>query len=327
MSVEVEASWKDYRDKPDNWYNRVDGWQIADNILSWQSEEGSWPKNTDTMSKGFSRDKDSKIKGTFDNGATVDEMRFLARISRVTDDSRYKEAFLKGLGHILKAQYPTGGWPQSYPPGRHYPRHITFNDNTMVNIMRLLREIATLSDYSFVDGELRKAAQAAFDKGIDCILKCQIRVDDRLTVWCSQHDEVTLQPRPARIYELVSLSGSESAGILRLLMEVDDPDPNIIRAVKAGAEWYETAKLEGIEQIKKDGDTIITKNPEAPAMWARFYEIETNTPFFCGRDGIKKYSLSEIERERRIGYSWYGQWGKAVADDYQKWKLKLDDKN
>ena len=47
--------------------------------------------------------------------------------------------------------------------------------------------------------------------------------------------------------------------------------------------------------------------------------METGRPFFCGRDGIKKATLAEIERERRNGYSWYGTYGAAVLKDYERW--------
>ena len=52
----------------------------------------------------------------------------------------------------------------------------------------------------------------------------------------------------------------------------------------------------------------------------RFYEIGTNRPFFCGRDGIKKYSLAEIENERRTGYSWYGDEPSHGLDDFKTWQ-------
>ena len=54
--------------------------------------------------------------------------------------------------------------------------------------------------------------------------------------------------------------------------------------------------------------------------WARFYDLETNRPFFCDRDGIKKYDISEIGHERRNGYSWYNKDGSKVLKRYEKWK-------
>jgi len=301
------------------WLRSEEGRRIADNVVSWQSPHGSWPKNGDTASRPYEGKKD-KLEGTFDNGATTGELRFLTCAFRATNEIRYKQAFLKGFEHILKAQYPTGGWPQFYPPGSGYHRHITFNDNSMVRILEFLRDVAESSDYAFVENNRRAAAGTAFDRGIRCILDCQIIVNNKRTVWCAQHDEVDLRPRPARSYELESLSGAESAAILKLLMSLDDPGPEIRRAIRAGAEWFESAKITGIRIERVKGDREVVEDPSAAPVWARFYEIETNRPFFCGRDGIKKYHLSEIEAERRNGYAWYGNWGKDVAETYDKWK-------
>ena len=41
-------------------------------------------------------------------------------------------------------------------------------------------------------------------------------------------------------------------------------------------------------------DTKVIDDPAAPALWARFYDLETGKPFFCGRDGIKHDSLDQI---------------------------------
>jgi pectate lyase len=106
------------------------------------------------------------------------------------------------------------------------------------------------------------------------------------------------------------------------LMSIDNPSPQVIQAVKAGAEWFVSVKLTGIRQIKVNGDRVMIKDPNAPPLWARFYEIETNRPIFSGRDGVKKYSIADIEPERRNNYRWYGDWGDLVADRYVKWKAR-----
>jgi pectate lyase len=313
--------WADFSKQPDDWYRSQEGILIATNILSWQSPQGSWPKNISTTREPFTSDPNT-LQGTFDNNATTEEIRFLARAFRATKNKRYKQAVLKGIDHILKAQYPTGGWPQFYPPDKSYPRYITFNDNAMVRLMKLLRDVAASQDFAFLDHGRRKAAKESFDRGIQCILKCQVVVSGKPTVWCAQHDELDYSPRPARTYELVSLSGSESVGILELLMSLDSPGPAVIRAVKAGNEWFESSKITGIRIVRTGGDSVVEKDPNAPPLWARFYEIETNRPIFSGRDGVKKYSLAEIELERRRGYAWYGEWGNRVAEGYAKWKEK-----
>lgn len=304
--------------QPDAWFHSDEGAKRLENILSWQSEQGDWPKNKDTTTGKYSGDR-SKLRGTFDNGATTDELRVLARAVRVTGEARYKSAFLKGFDHILNAQYANGGWPQYYPLRKGYYTRITFNDGCMILLMEFLEDAATEEDFTFLDNDRRVAAKRAVERGIDCIVKCQVVVDGTPTVWCAQHDEVTLAPASARSYELASLSGGESAGILRFLMKLDNPTPAVIRSVKAGAAWFEASKIEGFRYKRSGSEPNLTKDPAARPLWARFYEIETNRPLFSDRDGEKKYDVEQIGSERRRGYAWYGHWGEAVAKDYAKW--------
>ncbi len=321
VSLQAASRAEPYLKKSDDWFVGAEGRRMADNILTWQTREAIWPKNTDTVSKPYTG-RIEKLNGIFDNGATTGELRFLARAFRVTNDDRYRKAFERGLDAILKAQYPTGGWPQALPPGSGYSRHITFNDDAMVRLTYFIRDVGRSDSFDFVDSDRRTAARVAFDRGIECILKSQIVINGMKTVWCAQHDEKDLRPRPARSYELPSLSGAESAGILHLLMSIDNPSPAIVEALEAGVQWYESAKLTGIRQDRIDGNKVIVKDPAAPPLWARFYEIETARPFFCGRDGVKKYDISEIEAERRNGYAWYGDWGREVFADYAEWKKR-----
>jgi PelA/Pel-15E family pectate lyase len=312
-------SWREFVNKPDDWFRGEEGKRTTAVILSHQSEQGSWPKNLDTSEKPFQGDR-SKIEGTFDNGATFGELRYLARAYNVANDPHARDAFLKGLDLTLAAPYPNGGFPQHYPTSKTgYDRHITFNDGTMVNILEFLRDVGRSDDFAFAGPGRQAKARDAFAKGIDCIVACQIKVGGKLTAWCAQHDRETLEPRGARTYELPSLSGGESAAILLLLMSLDHPSPDVVRAIHAGTHWFNTAKLTGIRQTQVDGNKIIVADRDAPPLWARFYEIDTNRPFFCGRDGVKKYDIAAIEPERRNGYAWYGNWGQKVADRYAQW--------
>lgn len=319
-----------YLNKPDQWFSTEEASRIARNIISYQSPLGGFPKNIDTTAKPFSGDKD-KIKPTFDNGATFDELRFLARFYHRTKDESAKSAFLKGFDFIISAQYPNGGFPQSYPPGNGYPRYITFNDGVMVRALEFLRETTRSQVYDFLDKERKIKAKEAFERGIDCILKCQIKVNGKLTAWCAQHCEKTFEPRGARTFELPSLSGAESAGIVRLLMSIQNPSSNIIVAVRSAVQWFESAKIQGIKIVETNApgsptgkDKIVVGDKNAPPIWARFYEIETNRPIFSDRDGVKKYSLMEIGHERRNGYSWYGYWAKQLLEsEYPAWEKRI----
>ncbi|MHC4248450.1 MAG: pectate lyase, partial [Planctomycetota bacterium] len=316
-----------------SFYGGAEARRIAETVLLLQRECGGWPKNIDMVRKLGDRDRATlrrdrrKTDAMFDNGATYTHMAFLARVHAATGDGRLKAAFLKGLAYTLAAQYPGGGWPQSWPNPRGYARHITFNDNAMVGVLRLLDGIARgREDYSFVDRAARARAGAAVEKGVECILKCQIVVDGRPTAWCAQHDAKTFEPRPARSYELATRSGSESVGVVRFLMGIDRPSPEVARAVHSAAEWFDKAKLTGIRVDKVPGggdrgfDRVVVPDPDAPPVWARFYEIGTDRPIFCDRDGVRKYRLAEIGYERRTGYAWYGSWpARLLERDYPEW--------
>lgn len=314
----ARPDWKRLDAGPDAWYRSAEGREITANIRSHQSPQGDWPKNGDTTAARYQGDS-STIQGTFDNGATIGEVRFLARAFRVTHDEACRIAVVKAIDHILHAQYSTGGWPQYSPPGKGYHRHITFNDDTMVNMMELLREVGSSDRFAFVDETRRRRAREAFDAGTACILNSQVIVDGKKTVWCAQHDEKTLEPRPARTFEPVSLSGSESAGILMLLMSLERPSPEVVDAIEAGARWFEAVKIEGIRQERIDGNKLIVADPNAPPLWARFYEIGTNRPVFCSRDGVIRYRMAEISAERRNGYAWYGDRGASMLKRYTDW--------
>lgn len=130
---------------------------------------------------------------TIDNIATHNEIRYLARAYVMWRDERYQQAALRGIAFLLEAQYENGGWPQYYPRANGYHRYITFNDNAMIGVMSLFRDIALgKSEFSFVDEKTRQKVAEAAKKGTDCILKCQIVVNGKKTVWCAQHDEKTL---------------------------------------------------------------------------------------------------------------------------------------
>lgn len=301
----------------DEWFQSEDARRALDHLLSWQTDAGDWPKNIDTVSQPFNDDL-TKPNGTFDNGATSGELRVLARAYRLTGKPRYKQAFLRGFQHILDAQYDHGGWPQYYPLSQVYHRHVTFNDGAMIRLMEFLRDTASHEDFGWLDADQRQAAKAAVERGVDCILKCQIIVNDVPTVWCAQHDAETLAPVAARSFELASLSGAESAEILHFLMSLEAPSPAVVRAVQAGVAWFQTARIEGYRYQKSKTEPALKKDPAAPSLWARFYEIESNRPIFSDRDGVMKYDIEEIGSELR-SYSWYGTWGSQVLDQYGHW--------
>ena len=317
----------EYAKQSIEWFQSEEGRRIADNVLTWQTPHGGWPKNRDTASEPFDGNSED-LHATFDNSATISELRFLASAFRATNESRYQQAFLKGLSHILEAQYPNGGWPQYYPLSKSYHRRITFNDNAMTRILELLRDVSESSDYQFLKTEHRTKAEAAVTKGIDCILRTQIKQNGKLAVWCAQHDEKTLAPAWARSYEPPSLSGAESVGIVRFLMSIEEPTPAIIAAVEGSVEWFRSVVIHGIRLEKftnaeGQDDKRVVADPDAEVLWARFYELGSNRPIFLDRDSVVRYAFSEIGQERRTGYAYYGSWAtKLLTDAYPQWREK-----
>ena len=332
---------------PTQWYGSEEAKLVAENLLISQKEIGGWAKNrpyhlpfSDSLKTVYLQTKNEK-GGTFDNSSTITELRFLAKVYAHFKDTRYKQAFEKGVNYILSAQYKNGGWPQYFPvkdPQDEilldktipYSMHITFNDDAMVNVMVFLREIYS-GNTEFVplkmDEVTRGKAKKAFDKGVDCFLKTQIRVDSKPTVWCAQHNEITLAPANARAYELASFSGSESVGIIGLLMDIDPPSKDIITAINGAIKWLDNHKIMGIKigsETDQQGNQnkIVMNDKNAPPLWARFYDLETGKPFFCSRDGIKRNSMAEISYERRNGYGWYTNSPAKVMTQYPEWQKK-----
>jgi len=308
-------AWVDAQKKPDEWFPSVEALRIADNLLLYQRNSGGWPKNIDMGKPLIDSDRDSLLRqkndndSTIDNSSTYTQLSYLARVYTAQHQERHREAFLKGFDYLLQAQYPNGGWPQFYPNLTGYYKHITFNDGAMIGVMQLLRDVAAAqTPYSFVDEARRASAAKAVEKGIDCILKTQVIVNGKRTVWCAQHDEVTLAPAPARSYEVVSLSGGESVDVIRFLMSIKNPSPAITEAIESAVAWFRQSEL---------------KTPQGQPVWARFYEIGTNRPIFVGRDGVIKYKLAEIEEERRNGYAWYvNEADTLLKKDYPAWSSK-----
>lgn len=310
--------------------------RVGDQLLLYQRNTGGWPKNVNMVISLTAAQKDSVVKqktrlddSTIDNKATTMQMTFLARLYQQTRDCRYRDAFRRAMTFLLDGQYENGGWPQFWPKNRGYQTHITYNDNAIVNVLRIFRDVMKDRppyNAQLVDSVMRKQAAMAFDKGVDCILATQIMVDGQPTVWCQQHDAVTLLPVKARAYELPSFCTQESAAIVFLLMQIPNPDERIIRAVNGAMKWFDEHKITGcrLEKYKADGksDIRLVSDKDAPPLWARYYDLKEGKPFFCDRDGQPKHSLDDIGYERRNGYSWYNDVPLELYARYESWSKK-----
>jgi PelA/Pel-15E family pectate lyase len=316
----------------------------AEKMLLYQRDNGGWAQYqgnaTDYRKPLLAAQKEillkdkNKADATIDDKSTTLEINYLIKAYTQTQNINYLRAAEKGIQYLLSAQYPDGGWPQSYPDTSSYHKHITFNDQAMVDVLWVLKNTADKTNgFAALNPKLAEKASLAVKRGTDCILKAQYVQNGKLTAWGAQHDYRTLKPTAARKFELASLSSYESLGILKFLISLPNPNENIKKAVKAAVAWFEMVKLTGnavqtiADAAQPSGKDQVVVPKAGAVMWARFYELETNKPIFAGRDGIKRYAMAEIENERRLGYSWYNSYAiKFLNSDFPDWVKKWDKK-
>lgn len=328
---------EDYRQFPPE-----DVTAIADNLLLYQRSNGGWPKNFDPRRILSDAERTELLENrekkdtTFDNRATYVPTEYLAWAYQVTEADRFREASERGLELILQAQYENGGWPHTWPNTKGYYGHITIVDDVLSGILITLGKAARKRDpFGWLPDSLAARCREAEQRGLLCLLDLQIQRGDRLLGWASQYDAKTLEPAQGRSFEPPALTSAETVGVLRYLMKIEDPTPEVCRSIEAAAAWLEEVKIEGLrietvsakteryQHHSSSNDRIAIVDPSAPPIWGRFYEIDTMRPVMANRDGVKVYRLEEVSRERRTGYAWYGSWPRnLLAKEYPDWKAR-----
>jgi pectinesterase len=302
------------------WFAGDEARRMAESILSYQTPSGGWSKRVDhtkgprAPGQGYAEGGRWHYVGTFDNGATTEHMRFLARADHTRGDDRYRQAFLRGVQYILRAQFPNGCWPQVYPLEGSYHDAATFNDDATANVLRLLRDAAR-GEPAFVPAEIRQRAAASVQRGVECILAAQPVVDGRRVVWAAQHDPLTLAPVGARSFEPAALSGREGPALAAFLMELDASDPRVAVAIRGAAAWMRENMVWGY--TRRPGEPPVPA-PGGGPLWARFAEVGTNRPVFANRDGIVRYDWRELA-DSAWGYGWFTDEPASVLARYDAW--------
>lgn len=336
-----ELDLRNWAELADNFSNKFflteDAKNIGDNCIFYQHESGGFPKNYyyPNIIGSYQKNKIKKHKKdnmypTIDNKATTTEITYLSKLYLATGIIKYRQSALKGLDFLLNNQYKNGGFAQCPLKKQNtYQKQITFNDNAMINVLKLLKKVSEKSyPFEYIDNETAKRAKTAFDKGIKCILKTQIRQNGKLTAWCQQYDKTTLKPCKARTYELPSINGGkESAEIVLFLMTIKNPSLEVKNSVEGAVEWFEKSKISNIKEefyMDKNNkyNAKITHCDFCKPMWAKCYDIKTNKPFFADRNGNIVLQLDDIPVERRIGYEWYGYYPQKALDAYKIWEYR-----
>ncbi|MFP6874332.1 MAG: pectate lyase [Verrucomicrobiales bacterium] len=324
-------------------YQSLEALRVADNLLLFQADIGGWDKidsrrNSRDMVNVLSAErkrqviKDKGHRCSLDNEATYSQMRFLARVYAVTGERKYREGFLRGVGYLLKAQYQNGGWPQFYPLLGSYHDRITFNDHAMIGAIRMLSDVAAgHHPFDLADGVLREKCRVATNKGIACVLSCQLVADGEKTAWAQQYDEKSLQCAPARVSELPSIAVPESAEILRFLISIDNPSAEVVAAVQGAVRWFERVKVVDRKLITVKNDQLpggidkrLIHAPGAAPIWGRYYEIGTGRVMYI-EQGTVHYSLAALSHKHRVGHAWIGgQWPARPLQQYAGWRQKWE---
>lgn len=348
------VSLNGFSDSIKHWRNRYGGdyakltpeqmGQIADNVLLYQRDNGSWVENRDptrilnASEVAAIRNEKKEETGSFDNRNIYTQVEYLAGVYERTRDERYREGSMKGLAYIFAKQHGVcGGWPHTVPGRESYHPYITMADEVTSGVLQTLRKIAARqSPFDFIDNTTAERAAAAVERGDACMLRLQIVQNGKLTGWAGQYDPKTLLPAQGRSFELPSIVSQESVANLRYLMSIPNPSPAVVRAIEAGIDWLEHSKIHGkkietfkIEPIKyayhtATTDRRIVDDLKAPPLWARFHDLNDNSPVLANRDGKRVTRYEDIAHERRTGYAWFGTWpAKLLTVDYPAWRARM----
>ncbi len=331
-------TWSEVFRQTPEWYQTDEAARIGDQVVLYLKVNGGWEKNVDMAlmlthaEKAKLVAKSSDVSGTtIDNRTTYPQVAYLAKLITASlakstppnNFPKYKEAFNNGLDYLLDSQYENGGFPQFFPLRKGYFSHITFNDDATIGVLRVFRDIAKKNEvFQFVDEERRSRAESAVARATPMILKTQVIVGRKKTIWAAQFD-ANFAPAPARIFEPISLASAESVGIVRFLMLDASPSAEVKDAIESAIKWFAANKINGVRWERQNGENRTIVDNAAPPIWARFYQIETMKPIFIGRDGVIRFDVMQIDAERRNGYAWFVESPRQLLNDYSKWKAKV----
>lgn len=272
-----------------DWYGSPEACYVADIVLEVQKNSGGWEKNiqihkltdAEKAEQIARRDKQSCL----DNATTTQEMNFLAMVYNRTKEKKYLDGFMRGLNMLFEAEKKNGGWSQYWPltGNGHFQDDITFNDNLMLHVVNMMRDIYVNSGeyHDIVDADTRDKCHKAYERGIQTILKCQIDDNGVKSGWCAQHDPETFLPTGGRTNEPPSISCLETSRLLVLLMRDDTPNEELKEAVRSAIKWLQAHKMQDKaleEYTNTDGEKdlrIIDK--KGSDLWARCIQLGGKT--------------------------------------------------
>jgi hypothetical protein len=274
--------------------------EAAQALVAGQLASGGWDYQLETdpakRRAGFRFRADESSRGkqnttTLDDNTTQSAIRFLMHVDHALEQKNAKihEAARFALDSLIKAQYPSGAWPQRYSeppdpakfpalaasfpeswprewPKEKYASYYTLNDNTLADCIDVMFEAAE------VYGDERYAAAAR--RGGDFLIRAQL--PDPQPAWAQQYN-AAMQPAWARKFEPPGVTGGESQGAIRILMEVyrQTGDRKYLAPIPRALEYLEKSQLPG-------------------GKLARFYELQTNRPLYFTKQYELVYTADDL---------------------------------
>ncbi len=232
---------------------------VADLIVALQNEDGGFqvlPDNYEMSQKETGLGSMKDVSSVY-NGATTSELKYLAKYitANKPEDSKYQDAFVKGIKYLLTTQHDNGGWSMNPGSGSGFNANIEVGNKAMTEVITLLSDIAILNNQDYVFA--RKAMnvdeiKSAVEKGNDFIVKSQISNNNKKSGWATQYDKsgnVTM----GHTYERESVSSYTTKDVIDYLMTIHNPSQDIKDAVESAYSWLKDVKIADKEQkVVKD---------------------------------------------------------------------------
>ena len=232
---------------------------VADLIVALQNEDGGFqvlPDNYERSQKETGLGSMKDVSSVY-NGATTSELKYLAKYitANKPEDSKYQDAFVKGIKYLLTTQHDNGGWSMNPGSESGFNANIEVGNKAMTEVLTLLSDIAILNNQDYVFA--RKAMnvdeiKSAVEKGNDFIVKSQISNNNKKSGWATQYDKfgnVTM----GHTYERESVSSYTTKDVIDYLMTIHNPSQDIKDAVESAYSWLKDVKIADKEQkVVKD---------------------------------------------------------------------------
>lgn len=232
---------------------------VADLIVALQNEDGGFqvlPDNYEMSQKETGLGSMKDVSSVY-NGATTSELKYLAKYitANKPEDSKYQDAFVKGIKYLLTTQHNNGGWSMNPGSGSGFNANIEVGNKAMTEVLTLLSDIAILNNQDYVFA--RKAMnvdeiKSAVQKGNDFIVKSQVSNNNKKSGWATQYDKVG-NVTMGHTYERESVSSYTTKDVIDYLMTIHNPSQDIKDAVESAYSWLKDVKIADKEQeVVKD---------------------------------------------------------------------------